>query len=52
MTLQIPGGWVLPYLGMLGEGSVVMTIVFEIKDPIGPYVMPHHNLIDPLFLQK
>ncbi len=25
---------------------------FEISDPTGSYFMPHHDLIDPLFLLK
>ncbi len=44
-------GRVLPYLGMVG-GSAVMMSVLRISIQLGPYFMLHHNLNDPLFLQK
>ncbi len=30
----------------------MITQVFKIFDLWGPYFMPYHDLIDPLFLQK
>ncbi len=32
--------------------QTLMTSVVEIFIGLGPYCMPHHDLIDPLFLQK
>ncbi len=42
----------LQYLGMVGRfcGDGPSFMRFSIQ--LGPYFMPHHDLINPLFLQK
>ncbi len=50
-TYQEYRGQGLPYLSMVGRFQV-MTPIFEISIWVGPYFLPHHDLIGPLFLQK
>ncbi len=52
LLLLFPPRRVLPYLGMVGRfhGDDPPFLRFSIL--LGPSFMPHHDLIDPIFLRK